>query len=221
MSSNYKRGVNVEHFKSDTIKVVVGTAPASCSAFIVHRSLICGVSPFFRAACNREWREGKTGVVELPEDNPGVFGAFLQYIYTDGCDALNPTETLRSLDTGQVKQAINLYVLADKLGVVQLANDATSTLWSSYHDRDLKIEDIEMVYATTPTNSALRRLVVDEVVRDPKRYRRGWGNDLDRLKKLSDFMVDLGIARIQGSDEEAQKRWNEGPCEYWRPVDGA
>ncbi|KXT13466.1 hypothetical protein AC579_4254 [Pseudocercospora musae] len=41
---------------------------ASGHTFDVHKSIVCEASPFFKAACENDWREAKSGIIELPED---------------------------------------------------------------------------------------------------------------------------------------------------------
>ena len=50
------------------------------SVFNVHKSVVCAACPFFRAACDDRWREGRSGVIELPEDHV-VLDALLRHCY--------------------------------------------------------------------------------------------------------------------------------------------
>ncbi|KAK4950300.1 hypothetical protein LTR10_011281 [Elasticomyces elasticus] len=65
---------------TDLIRILVG---AEESRFVVHKDAICGKSPFFNAACGREWREGQEKCVRLPEQDAGAFRVYLRWVYGD------------------------------------------------------------------------------------------------------------------------------------------
>ncbi|KAK3637789.1 hypothetical protein LTR56_011995 [Elasticomyces elasticus] len=65
---------------TDLITVLVG---AEESRFIVHKDAICAKSPFFNAACGREWIEGQEKTVRLPEQDAGAFKVYLRWVYSD------------------------------------------------------------------------------------------------------------------------------------------
>lgn len=60
----------------------------------VHRAIVCSRSGFFDGACSNDFREAKTGVVDLSEDDEEAVGHMIHYFYH--LDYLNPnaeTET--------------------------------------------------------------------------------------------------------------------------------
>lgn len=63
-----------------TITVLVGEGEAQ-ESFIVHKELICARSEFFRVSMKEVWKEGKEGVIPLPEDDPQVFALYVQSLY--------------------------------------------------------------------------------------------------------------------------------------------
>ncbi|KAH9904371.1 hypothetical protein F4778DRAFT_780340 [Xylariomycetidae sp. FL2044] len=50
--------------------------------FHAHRAIICSQSPFFRKACNIGFEETKSGIIDLPEDDPYILEKFLCFLYT-------------------------------------------------------------------------------------------------------------------------------------------
>lgn len=49
--------------------------------FSVHKGLISSHSPFFKAAMNEQWEEGRTNLITLPEDDPDVFKLYCCWLY--------------------------------------------------------------------------------------------------------------------------------------------
>lgn len=72
---------------SEVITVVVGTRK---TAFRVHKDLLCNASKYFQACLNNpQYAEAASGVVDLPEEQPGVVERFIEWLYTqryDGAD---------------------------------------------------------------------------------------------------------------------------------------
>lgn len=66
-----------------TIKVLVGK---DAEEFIVHKDLICKASTFFAAACSKEWTEGQTGIIKLPEHSADHFRYYFDWVYSAWLD---------------------------------------------------------------------------------------------------------------------------------------
>ncbi|KAJ4393239.1 BTB/POZ domain-containing protein 19 [Gnomoniopsis smithogilvyi] len=47
----------------------------------VHRNIISGQSRFFAAACKNRWMEGRSQILELPDDDPEAVEAMVQFMY--------------------------------------------------------------------------------------------------------------------------------------------
>lgn len=63
-----------------TITVLVAEGNAQ-KKFVIHQDLICARSDFFRNSMKDGWKESNEGVVELPEDDPQIFGLYVQSLY--------------------------------------------------------------------------------------------------------------------------------------------
>lgn len=61
--------------------MVVGKEP-NASEFVVHKAPICHSSPFFKAACSKEWVEGQPRTVELPTLAGQFFPFYLDWVYS-------------------------------------------------------------------------------------------------------------------------------------------
>ncbi|KAK5710624.1 hypothetical protein LTR17_018799 [Elasticomyces elasticus] len=145
---------------AEQVTVVVGPER---ECFIVHKHLICRSSAFFKAATSLEWQNNNKKSIELPDDDPKIFGAYLLSLYT-------------TTITPQAKEAADLwdelamlYVLADKLRDLKTANLILEQIMtiSDQHKRIAGNKTITKIYANTTDGSPLRRLVVDYQLHEP------------------------------------------------------
>lgn len=69
------------------ITVLVGAEEQK--PFIVHKTTICGKSPFFTAACSEAWKktkDGADGVIRLSLVEPEIFAIYLHWTYSTQID---------------------------------------------------------------------------------------------------------------------------------------
>lgn len=64
---------------TDTLTVIVGE---HSELFTVHVDRICEASPFFAAACSKQWIEGRTRIVRLPEQSAEYFRDYIDWVYS-------------------------------------------------------------------------------------------------------------------------------------------
>lgn len=78
--------------KYSDVKFLVGASKVEVKA---HKLMLMKRSKVFAAMVdNDQWTESKSGIIELPEVNEGVFRVFLQFIYTDTFKATIVMEVL-------------------------------------------------------------------------------------------------------------------------------
>jgi hypothetical protein len=65
---------------SDTIFLIVGEAQ---EYMLVHAPYLSARSEFFRAALSKDWKEGQSRVIKLPEDDPSTVAQYLDFVYKD------------------------------------------------------------------------------------------------------------------------------------------
>ena len=165
--------------------------------FMAHKDLICSKSPFFSAACNGNFIEGKEGLVRLPEDQPPIFDLFLQWLYTGDVPV---TSSDAYLDWSE---SAALYVLAEKLQISELKN-AVIDQWICKNKAtdEYPIGIVAYVYTNTLDSSPLRRLVVEMVAcvitSEPLLLRN---NEL-----LPEFLLDLSVALIKLRSHDARDK---------------
>lgn len=69
------------HFdKGDSITLIVGLKKQE---LLVHANYIARKSAFFKTALKKEWREGQTRTIMLPEDDYETVTDYLRFIYSD------------------------------------------------------------------------------------------------------------------------------------------
>ncbi|KAF2241958.1 hypothetical protein BU26DRAFT_387892, partial [Trematosphaeria pertusa] len=108
---------------SALVTVRVGKEPES-KDFVAHESILTSRSEFFRRALNGNWEEAHAHIVHLPEDEPDIFGIYLNYVYTGRLHTMSvDSEELATLDHNKFRTTVNeeynnlfcLYILAEKL----------------------------------------------------------------------------------------------------------
>jgi hypothetical protein len=155
MSSTYSVG---------TFDVVVGYPPGQ-KTFKVPRKLLVCRSDFFATVRSPRWLNlcqswGKP--VDLTEEFPDTFTSYLHCVCWD---SVVPNARMEG-DVQRYDFLIQLYTLADRLLDFTTADLVIDKIISSVHEQLLLpgLEDIQLVYYTTPEGSPLRRLMVDYCV---------------------------------------------------------
>jgi len=90
--------------------------------FNAPKNSLCAASPFFRSAFTHDWAEKQQGMLHLAEDKPQTFSILLQWILSGSIVLRNePTAATKRKD--EWFSLLDLYVLADRLGMTSLKND--------------------------------------------------------------------------------------------------
>jgi hypothetical protein len=146
--------------------------------FTAHESFLTSSSEFFRRAMNGSWKEAKTRVIHLSDDNPNIFGLYLNFVYTG---ELTTTRTQQEESSGvdfntwalQIQQEYGdlfcIYVLAEKLQDISAKNAtmraAISVTQTVHPDTGQwlspSLRTANIVYQGTPENNHGRRLVME------------------------------------------------------------
>jgi hypothetical protein len=124
-------------------------------------------SEFFNMALSNRWREGEEKNVHLPEDDPNVFDAYLNWLYTHRvvtCTATNDDGSNKTKGKeSRFKPLMRLYVLGEKLMDAYFQNILIDHIVSSIRQTNTypNIFDVGILYAGTPKGSSARELMVD------------------------------------------------------------
>ncbi|KAI4119037.1 MAG: hypothetical protein LQ345_001008 [Seirophora villosa] len=149
-------------FENDPL-VTLEVGPGK-SLFHVHKGLLCQVSPVFDAAFNGAFKEN-CGSMRLSDDNPAVFEYLVQWLYRRKVLA---SAVAKKQIMVRYSNHVELYLLADKYGIVLLKNHVMRSLFDHMKKHqgagvNWGVPDINIIshaYALTTENSRLRRFLV-------------------------------------------------------------
>ncbi len=129
--------------------------------FHIHQNLLCGASTFFDAAFTSKFKEGSEKKMTLPEDDPEIFGAFVQWLYHQYYEV--PASDLSHEPARYLTQTMQLFILADKHGVTKLKNGIIDALVRNAQLKKTPPSHfaIHQIYEFTPPSSGIRVLLAD------------------------------------------------------------
>jgi hypothetical protein len=216
--------------------ILIGTEKTNSVEYILHKTLLCEQSPYFRNALEEKGRNRGVRASQY-EQYPTITlnGQELQERETE--DELHLPGTSRPIfdllvrwlyhieSTWTVNNAhllLQLYVLADKFGIKQLKDDCVDFIIplasSEYRFHGL---DIAYVYLNTNSDSPLRKLMVRIVGYHAKHRnlldRSGeWETSIMRqVSKNGEFALDL-VRALAETDEKLVRPEDEWSCKWHR-----
>ena len=184
------------HTLKNVVDIVVGETG---DHFLVHRELLNHHSRFFAAALTGDFYESQTQCVSLVDENPDIFGIFVEWLYT---------QTLREVaflsgNRPRFFLMLELYAFADRHSIEALCNAAVNMI-ASLADKTNSVptpSDTDQLYESIRETSPVRALILDlfifkktESLLDshPDEWNPGFLRDLVvKLKRPS----SLGLAR--------------------------
>jgi hypothetical protein len=151
---------------SHTVILLVGKEQQE---MLVHTNIISAHSDFFRAALKKEWAEGQTHIIKLPEDDPEIVTRYLDFVYHNRL----VTQYKSQPDSNYIDLAL-LYVYGERVLDIFIQNTIIEHL--------LKLTDVinrnhhghrhypgpavvEIIYEGTTPTSPFRRMLVDMYAR--------------------------------------------------------
>jgi hypothetical protein len=157
-------------FQADnTITLLVGPDE---QAMVVHGDCLSRDSEFFRAALEKEWREGQSRIIRMPEETPLDIGYYIEHLY--GIEL--PTHKLTvDVLTGDLIQApcrllATLYTFGERMldwrfcdkiirELFRLIHRGRSACWPG-------AEVVNIIYQGKTAGSPARRMMVDFAVNE-------------------------------------------------------
>lgn len=161
----------------------------------MHRSHLANTSPFFQAALQKEWKEGREGAILLPEDDADAMNAFLHYAYMAEIPCkrkYSDDSTDEAYHDPEWLLLAKLYVLGEKYQHTRLKDVVASSIISKSRVRDHaggmsfpSPSAIDIIYKGTTPASRIRRLILDFHATD------GGMDWLDGAEHNAEFVLDL------------------------------
>lgn len=173
--------------------------------FHIHQNLLCGASTFFDAAFTSKFKEGSEKKMTLPEDDPEVFEAFVQWLYHQYYEI--PASDLRHEQARYLSQTMQLFILADKHGVAKLKNGIIDALVRNAQFKRTPPSNLAVhhIYEFTPPSSGIRGLLGDWFACETPRSWFQTSATHKWLREHPDFAADIvaAMARFESSSQRS------------------
>lgn len=131
--------------------------------FGVHKDLLCGHSPYFKAAFTSGFEETTTGIMKFPDLEVDVFDIFYNWLYRQQLFDENTDES----EWPDTDDLLKLYVFADMARITILKNQIIDAVQSiSTHTKGLPTSMFPHVWDNTTPTDPMRNLIVDWLVWD-------------------------------------------------------
>jgi hypothetical protein len=155
-----------DYHPSHTVILLVGKEQQE---MLVHSNIISAHSDFFRTALKKEWKEGQTRVIKLPEDDPDIVAQYLDFVYHNRL----VTQCKSQPDSNYINLAL-LYVYGERVLDTFIQNTIIEHLLKltavinrnkPNHPHYPGPAVVEIIYKGITATSPFRRLLVDMYAR--------------------------------------------------------
>jgi hypothetical protein len=128
---------------------------------LVHKDFACGYSPVLRAAFESDFAEGKTQTYIMKDVSEEVFALLSRWLYTQSLGDKGMTNNLE-IAARSINQLMKLWVLADKLLLPRLQNEAIDLIEETRFKYHLDCTSLfNYIWENTAAHTPLRHLFVD------------------------------------------------------------
>lgn len=190
--------------KADSVTLIVGPEKHE---LLVHADILTRKSELFQTALKKEWREGQTRTITMPDDEPEIIAGYLRFLYRGRLPIR--FEVPQTINTSfSYKFYSKLYVLGGRLMDATLKRDAFVKMrglfrcwkWTSPEDNeDLSGHElVNTIYNGTMESDPARRLLVDMHVECPRDLNSQYHPEF-LLALAQDFSKRVGSAPLPGN----------------------
>ncbi|KAI4103909.1 MAG: hypothetical protein LQ339_004026 [Xanthoria mediterranea] len=191
----------------DTI-ITIKLEPAG-EIFHIHKGLLCHASPVFRAMMQHNWKEKQDGCIVLKDEDPEVFRRFIYWLYNG--TVLDFDETIQPISSRELALC---YFLADRRDIPALQNHLIDLILDTPCTLSYFLSEVQpLIWANTPEQSPLRKLLVDMMAFAadiPRIFEEE--NEMDCFDKC--FVVDVLIRTHRTPKFTGWKNFHERRCDY-------
>ncbi|KAL9128009.1 MAG: hypothetical protein Q9217_003235, partial [Psora testacea] len=195
---------NQSIYSQGFVRVIVGPDKTT---FTLHRGLLCRCFKYFNALLNGAFMESSNDIVELPEEDPGVFEIVHMWLYTsqlahsvDGKD--RPCSFL---------QLVNLYIFGDKFHSEGLRIDAIDQLILRVAEDKKYIPNPAYVYENTAASSPLRKLLVATYAHHQPSLAKLLQSHPDHFQDCPEALKDIVVALAEKDPSENTLTMSKAP----------
>ncbi|KAK3619784.1 hypothetical protein LTR56_023798 [Elasticomyces elasticus] len=192
----------------------------SMKSFEVYEELLIRHSEFFRAAVSKKWREGQERAVSLPEDKPGHFEIFFNFL--NGGQIFSSKEGDHDPEQNtdlEWSRLIWCWILGQKLLSVTFKDAILDAIVAKMQDqgRYSKALYMQPFDYSTPSQS-LRKLLSDIVVY--KWVPLDWTYNTPDIAKYPEHLLDVAMAldAVKWQGRDASPPWANNDCTYHEHV---
>ena len=181
----------------------------------MHKNLLCGKSDVFAAAFRPgSFKEGATGSIDLPDEDPNVFASFVEWLYMKTFSA-SCKGSSEDCSTDFILLT-KLYVLADKYLIPALKIDVLHEFKKHRSHSSMAITMCIYIHKNTKPMAPLRLYVVDEMHRSPG-LTTALKNTKDDFASYPELLIDL-ITRMADRLPHQDISNSDGSDAYFRQL---
>ena len=158
----------------------MGQKTGKKQTFNIHKDLICERSPFFKAACSKDWLEASEKVVKLSEQCSRAFKIYIEWAYSQTSDIAGLAQTLLRENVGKSDNAdirrsgwqgkscylCRVWYFADYLGDRHCQNRVAGTLIKEQRATKSSLDGgtVREIWEKTAPGSKLHKWALDTVL---------------------------------------------------------
>ena len=151
-----------------TVTLLIGSEE---QPLVAHESYLTKNSEFFEAAMKKEWAEGQTRVIKLPEDDVETMSNYLTFAYSRDLPTSKVAKGASRATVDDWKSLTRLYVLGERTldkcirnAVVREIERLSTTPDEKGDTGFMPAAASNMLFDGTPEGSPIRQMIIDKHV---------------------------------------------------------
>jgi hypothetical protein len=177
--------------QEDLVTLLVGPEQKK---MVVHGTYLARTSDFFKAALKKEWTEGQTRTINLPEECPEIMAHYLSYTYTKRLSSRDQIYHGKSDFDYIYTLLATLYVCGERFINPVIQQAVIKEIFRLMQKRDLRgvtwypiQEEVNIIYRGTP-----------EIYISPTATRIGFAKNLSQhSSSTSPKLFTIGVLRVR------------------------